>query len=34
MDVRIGVLECVILQAKLQDKKMMEEDLGHSISVF
>lgn len=34
MDVRIGVLECVVLQSKLQEKKMLEEDVGHRISVF
>lgn len=34
MDVRIGVLECVVLQSKLQEKKMLEEDLSRRISVF
>lgn len=34
MDVRIGVLECVLLQLKLRDKKILDEDLTTSISVF
>lgn len=34
MDVRIGVLECVLLQLKLRDKKMLDEDLSKTIVVF
>lgn len=34
MDVRIGVLECVLLQSKLQEKRILEEDLGTAVSVF
>lgn len=34
MDVRIGVLESVLLQSKLKEEKMIENEFGQSISVF
>ncbi|XP_050502423.1 intraflagellar transport protein 57 homolog [Diabrotica virgifera virgifera] len=34
MDVRIGVLECVLLQTKLREEKQIENEFGQSISVF
>lgn len=34
MDVRIGVLECVLLQLKLRDKKVLDEDLNRTITAF
>ncbi|XP_074038056.1 intraflagellar transport 57 [Leptinotarsa decemlineata] len=34
MDVRIGVLECVLLQMKISEEKQIENEFGQSISVF
>ncbi|KAJ8938930.1 hypothetical protein NQ318_011692 [Aromia moschata] len=34
MDVRIGVLECILLQTKVRDEKMIENEFGRQISVF
>ncbi|XP_018572596.1 intraflagellar transport protein 57 homolog [Anoplophora glabripennis] len=34
MDVRIGVLECILLQTKIRDEKMIENEFGQQISVF
>lgn len=34
MDVRIGVLECLLLQTKIREEKQIETDFGQSISVF
>lgn len=34
MDVRIGVLECTLLQAKLREKNMLDEDLRQSVNIF
>ncbi|XP_057672450.1 intraflagellar transport protein 57 homolog isoform X1 [Diorhabda carinulata] len=34
MDVRIGVLECILLQTKLREEKQIETEFGQSISVF
>ncbi|KAJ8913943.1 hypothetical protein NQ315_015180 [Exocentrus adspersus] len=34
MDVRIGVLECILLQTKIRDEKMIESEFGQRISVF
>lgn len=32
MNVRIGVLESMLLQSKLKDAKILEEDLANSLS--
>lgn len=34
MDVRIGVLQCLLLQIKIRDKKLLEDDLGQSTGVL
>ncbi|KAJ8976230.1 hypothetical protein NQ317_009727 [Molorchus minor] len=34
MDVRIGVLECILLQTKIRDEKLIESEFGQQISVF
>ncbi|KAJ8931861.1 hypothetical protein NQ314_015191 [Rhamnusium bicolor] len=34
MDVRIGVLECILLQTKIRDEKLIENEFGQQISVF
>ncbi|CAH1174173.1 unnamed protein product [Phaedon cochleariae] len=34
MDVRIGILECVLLQTKIRDEKHIETEFGQSFSVF
>lgn len=34
MDVRIGVLECILLQAKIRDEKLLENEFNESVSVF
>lgn len=34
MDVRIGVLESVLLQTKIREEKQIENEYGQSISVF
>ncbi|VEN55643.1 unnamed protein product [Callosobruchus maculatus] len=34
MDVRIGVLQCIILQSKLREEKQIEKEYGQTISVF
>ncbi|KRT82878.1 hypothetical protein AMK59_3045 [Oryctes borbonicus] len=34
MDVRIGVLQCILLQIRVRDKKLLEDDLGQTISVL
>ncbi|XP_076250955.1 intraflagellar transport protein 57 homolog [Rhynchophorus ferrugineus] len=34
MDVRIGVLDCLLLQTKIREEKQIENDFGQSISVF
>nr|XP_022903462.1 intraflagellar transport protein 57 homolog isoform X1 [Onthophagus taurus] len=34
MDVRIGVLQCLLLQLKIRDKKILEDDLGQSMGVI
>ncbi|KAG5878758.1 hypothetical protein JTB14_012128 [Gonioctena quinquepunctata] len=34
MDVRIGVLECILLQTKISEEKQIENEFGQSISVF
>jgi estrogen-related receptor beta like 1 len=34
MDVRIGILECILLQSKIRDEKNLESEFGQAISVF
>ncbi|CAH0560872.1 unnamed protein product [Brassicogethes aeneus] len=34
MDIRIGVLECILLQTKIKDEKQLETEFGQSISIF
>lgn len=34
MDVRIGILECILLQTKIRDEKNLESEFGQTISVF
>ncbi|XP_044254951.1 intraflagellar transport protein 57 homolog [Tribolium madens] len=34
MDVRIGILECILLQSKIRDEKNLETEFGQTISVF
>ncbi|EFA02064.2 Intraflagellar transport protein 57 homolog-like Protein [Tribolium castaneum] len=34
MDVRIGILECILLQSKIRDEKNLETEFGQAISVF
>lgn len=34
MDIRIGVLQCLLLQSKIQERKLLEDDLGQSIQAF
>lgn len=34
MNVRIGVLECIVLQSKIRDEKSFENEFGQTISVF
>ncbi|XP_060530754.1 intraflagellar transport protein 57 homolog isoform X2 [Cylas formicarius] len=34
MDVRIGVLECLLLQHKILEEKQLETDFGQSLSLF
>lgn len=34
MDVRIGVLQCLLLQIKIRDKKLLEDDLGQSNGIL
>ncbi|RZC32563.1 intraflagellar transport protein 57 -like [Asbolus verrucosus] len=34
MDVRAGVLECILLQSKIRDEKILENEFGQTISVF
>ncbi|XP_017771534.1 PREDICTED: intraflagellar transport protein 57 homolog isoform X2 [Nicrophorus vespilloides] len=34
MDIRIGVLQCLLLQSKIQEKKLLEDDLGQTIHAF
>ncbi|XP_019875718.2 intraflagellar transport protein 57 homolog [Aethina tumida] len=34
IDVRIGVLECILLQTKIRDEKQLENEFGQSISIF
>lgn len=31
MDIRIGVLECILLQSKIREKNILEEDLSQTV---